>query len=126
MSAGLYNFEIEQGATFSRTFEVFDTFIADGDVGNVESNLTGWSARLQVRKKPQSSTTLLSLTMGSGLSIPTPANGTILMELTSVQTAALDFNCASYDLELFVTGSSPAVVDKLIRGEVTLIRESTR
>jgi len=126
MSAGTYDFKIEQGATFSRLFQFFDVYISEDDPDNEPSNLIGWSARMQVRTKAQSTTPLLSLTVGNGLTITDAINGKIVLDLTSEQTAALNFSCAYYDLELFVDDSDPEIVRRELEGQITLSREVTR
>lgn len=115
MSAGTYNITIEQGATYTQTILVQDE--------GVTRNLTGYTARMQVRPGKDSDTILLNLTMGSGLSIPTPTNGEIIISLTAAQTAAYTTVDAVYDLEL-VDGSSN--VERLLQGSVTLSKEVTK
>ena len=44
------NLRIEQGATYDVTLTLYDTYIAAGDAGNVLRNLTGHTARLQIRR----------------------------------------------------------------------------
>ena len=115
MSAGTYNITLEQGATLTLTVLVEDD--------SVIRNLTGYTARMKIRATKDSDTVLLDLTMGSGLTIPTPANGEILISLTAAQTAAYTTVNAVYDLEL-VDGSGD--VERLLQGTVTLSKEVTR
>lgn len=126
MAAGLYNFIIEQGATFEREFRFFDVFIDLDDPGNVPRSLTGIGARMQARKKYQSEDVIFSLTLGEGLTITDPDSGVIHMELTSDQTEDFNFSCAVYDLETYVLDSEPEIVDRAFQGEITLSREATR
>ena len=126
MSAGTYDFKIEQGTTFSRLIQIFDVYIAEDDPDNEPANLTSWSARMQIRTKPQAVTPILSLSIGNGLTITDAINGKIVIDLTSVQTAALDFSCAYYDLELFINDSDPEIVRRELEGKISLSREVTR
>jgi hypothetical protein len=116
MAAGIYNMIIEQGATHTRSFTYTD------DAGTAV-NLSGYSARMMARAAYQSSATLFSVsTATSGLTIPTPANGTIVLTLTDAQTAALPCD-GVYDLEIV---SPSGVVTRLLQGLVTLSGEVTR
>lgn len=116
MAAGIYNMIIEQGATFTRSFTYTD------DAGTAV-NLSSYSARMMARASYQSSAPLFNVsTATSGLAIPTPANGTIVLTLTDAQTSALPCD-GVYDLEIV----SPAgVVTRLLQGTVTLSGEVTR
>ena len=55
MAAGIYNFTIEQGATFTKNFTWLDS-------NNAAVNLTGWSARIQCRASIGSTATIFSYT----------------------------------------------------------------
>lgn len=114
MAAGLYNFTIEQGATFRRTITWHDV------------DLTGFTARLHARRQIPDTDTVLDLASGNELTI-TPDNpdpdSTIEIELTDEETAALDFDTAHYDLELESAGGE---VTRLLYGVITLSREVTR
>lgn len=112
------DFIIEQGATFTRTL-TYKT-----KATNLPIDLTGWNARMKIKVKSVDVAVILSLTMGSGLTIPNPTDGKIYITITSVQTAAFDFNKAVYDLEIYDT-SSPVVVKRLLKGKFTLDREVT-
>jgi hypothetical protein len=114
MSAGTYNFTIEQGTTFTRTLTLTS--------GGVAMNLTGYVARLQARKSVADSTKVIDLAVGSGITI-TPATGVIVWTLTAAQTAALDFGVIVYDFEI---ESAAGVVTRVLEGTVTLTKEATR
>ena len=116
------DFIIEQGATFTRTL-TYKTK-ATSSTPSVAIDLTGWSARMKIKVKSVDTAVILSLTMGSGLTIPNPSDGKIYITISSVQTAAFDFNKAVYDLEIYDT-SSPVVVKRLLKGKFTLDREVT-
>jgi hypothetical protein len=114
-SPGEYDFIIYQGQDFSRTFTIKDS---NGDA----IDISGYDARLQVRENKSSSSSVLSLTVGDGLSI-TGASGQVTVSLTATETAALDYNGGVYDLEL-VDGSD--VVTRILEGSATLDKEVTR
>lgn len=114
MAAGTWDIEIEQGATFARTLDV--------KKNSVLLDLSGWDARMQVRPDAASSTVLLSLVVGSGLTLNGGA-GQIVIEISAAQTAALAFELAHHDLEI-VDGGGQVV--RLLQGKVTLSKEITR
>jgi len=115
MSAGIYNFEIEQGATFTRTIVYQDS------AGN-PVNLTGYTARTQGRATYQSNAYLFSLTSSpaAGITI-TPLVGQIDITISATDTGNLPVG-GVYDLEI-VNGS---VVTRLLQGSFTLSSEATR
>lgn len=115
MAAGEYDITCEQGATLSLTFTWKDS--SDAAV-----NLTGYSARMQVREKATSPGTLLSLTNGSGLTLGGSA-GTIALSVSATATAALEAGQYVYDLEL---QSGGGVVTRLLEGRFTVKAEVTR
>lgn len=115
MIPGRLDLTISQGATFD------DQFIWESGDG-VAYNLTGFTARLQIRATKDDSTTLVSLTNGAGLTLGGIA-GTIDVLLSATTTAALSFTTAFWDLELVSGGG---VVYRLLEGYVTLSKEVTR
>lgn len=83
-----------QGSAFARTITVpFPT-------------LAGWGARMQIRKTPLDETALLSLAIGTGLTIISPATpASLRLAITAPQMAGLpatwnDNDGLAYDLEL--------------------------
>lgn len=85
-------------------------------------DLTGYSARLQVRKARFSDSTLLALSSDDG-DITLDDEGNIQVTATAAVTALLDFSTARYDLELTSAGG---IVTTLLEGEVRLIKDVTR
>ncbi|UCP00107.1 hypothetical protein LF844_09925 [Metapseudomonas lalkuanensis] len=82
-------------------------------------DLTGCSARMQIRDKPGGAL-LLELSTGAGLTLE-PA-GTLRREISAAQTGALSFTAAVYDLELtFADGT----VQRWAEGPVTLSPQVT-
>lgn len=108
-----YDFTIFQGATFDRT-------ITWRDGNGQEVNLTGYTARLQVRDRVGGEV-LLDLSTGDGITLGGPA-GTIALAISAVDTAALRFSQAVYDLELTSAGDE---VTRLMQGKVLLSPEVT-
>ena len=111
--AGTYNIICDQGATFQRQITWNDT---NGD----PVDLTGYTARMQVRPTTDSTTLTLELTTGNNRITLGGAAGTIeLLVAASVMTMAGDF---VYDLEL-VSGT---IVTRLVEGFFTVRAEVTR
>ena len=113
----------DKGATFRRV-------ITWSDSTETAINLSGYSARMQVRESFGASTTVASLTTGSGEIALGPTNGQITIELSPAETAALpvtaDFGDAwagVYDLELVSAGGE---VTRLLEGAFYVTPEVTR
>ncbi|TXH14228.1 MAG: hypothetical protein E6R03_09740 [Hyphomicrobiaceae bacterium] len=115
MPAGTYNFTIEQGETFSRV-------ITWNDSSNSPINLTGYTARMQIRKGGGAPELQISLTTGGGGIVLGGVAGTITITIPASDTATMDAKSYVYDLEL-VSGSG--VVTKLLKGIVSVAREVT-
>lgn len=116
MPAGALNLEIEQGTTWST--------VLTWKIGGVAVNLTGYTARLQARRRPDSATQLLSLTSSpaAGITLGGVA-GTITLTLSATATAALHPGCYVYDLELVSAGGE---VTRLVEGQWIVKAEVTR
>jgi hypothetical protein len=115
MAAGVWNIVIEQGGTFSNT-------VTWKDGSGVAVNLTGYTARMQIRKNPDSFVTLVEITTENGGITLGGAAGTIALLITAAVTATLPAGPAKYDLEL-ISGST---VTKLLKGDVSILPEVTR
>lgn len=116
MSAGTYNFTIEQGATLIREF------VYKGSNG-AAIDLTGYSARMQIRQYKESSTVLVEATTTNGKMTVTPLLGKITLTLSASDTDSLAFDLAVYDLEV---ESGGGVVTRLIEGTVSVSKQVTR
>lgn len=112
MAAANYDLTIDQGSTF-----VIDITINES--GSAK-DLTGYSARAQMRSTKTATTVAASFTC----SIPVPSNGVVKMELPAATSSAMTAGLFFYDLEIH-TGSD-AIVKRLIEGKVTLNQEVTR
>lgn len=119
MAAGKLDLIIEQGATFKHRLVVKQ--------GTGQSappaNLTGYTARMQVRLDYDATQVVIALTTENGRLLITALDGIIDMEISATDTAALCFSGAVYDLEI---QSSSGEVTRLVEGKVTLSREVTR
>lgn len=114
MAAGRYAFVIEQGATWDQTL----TWTIDDE----PVDLTGYSARMQVRQQVASPTPVLSLTDEDGIELG-GEDGTIRLSRSAAQTAALPAGSFVYDLEVVSGGG---VVTRLIEGGFRVKPEVTR
>ena len=110
MSAGKFNVTIDQGSDFSLKLTVKEA--------GVVKNLTGYSARAQLRPTITSSTLTATFTC----SITSASAGTLKMELGNTATPALQPGQYYYDLEIY-TGS---LVQRLVQGGATIRAEVTR
>lgn len=116
MPAANYEIMIECGATFRLAL----TWHApDG----TPINLTGWSARMQIRHRRTDAIPLVSLMSPSGGIVLGGTAGTINITITADDTADLTAKSGVYDLELV----SPAgEVTRLVQGPVAISPEVTR
>lgn len=106
---------ILQGATFLQSF-VWKS------AGN-PLDLTGFKARMQVRRNPRADSAYLTLTTENGGITLGGEAGSIQLYISDEDTAALSFGSAVYDLELETPHGN---VMRLLEGTVTLSREVTR
>lgn len=95
-------------------------------------DLTGYTARMQVRRLRNSDEILLELTTADGritLGDPTPTDGVIILEIDATDTAALPATPSDrkwrYDLEL-IPGGDPEAVRRLLMGKFIVDLEVTR
>lgn len=116
MAAATYNILIEQGATFQ-------LHIVYKDSNDAPVNLTGYTARMQVRQKYSDATALLTLTTANGAITLGGALGTIDVVAAADLTDEITARCGVYDLEL---QSPSGVVTRLIEGAVTISPEVTK
>lgn len=116
MSAGSYDLYIEQGATLSLPIVWKDS---DGNV----VDLTGYTARMQVRQTVPATTILLSATTENGKLVIEGVDGKVTILLSAEDTTAITWLTGVYDLELI---SGDGVVTRLLEGSVSVSREVTR
>lgn len=108
-----YEITLDQGATFAATIELKDYFT------NESINLVGYTARSQLRKN-YDSTTSNNFTV----SIQDAANGNISMSMTASNTANLKPGRYVYDLEIEETSSSE--VTRVLQGVAIVTPQVTR
>ena len=111
MSAGTYNFTIEQGTTFSRVLTLQENSSA--------MNLTGYSVASQMRSTHDSSSIVATF---SG-SVTNASSGQITLSLTNSQTSAIEEAIYVYDVEIT---SGAGAVTRILQGNVTVSPEVTR
>jgi len=111
MSAGTYNFTIEQGTTFSRVLTLQENGSA--------MNLTGYSVASQMRSTHNSSTVVATF---SG-SVTNASSGQITLSLTNSQTSAIEEAIYVYDVEIT---SGAGAVTRILEGTITVTPEVTR
>ena len=85
-------------------------------------NVTGYSARMQVRQYAESTATVLSLVNGTGITIGGTA-GTIALSAVATATSAIEAGQYVYDLELV---SGAGYVTRLVEGSFVVYAEVTR
>ena len=114
-----------QGATFGMTITI-------KHANNAVQNLTGYTARMQIRTGYDAASATESLTSSNGEITIVPAEGNLIFELASTRTANIPVNLANgyppkssyvYDLELVDSASK---VSKLLYGIVDVYGEVTR
>jgi len=130
MAAGRYSFIIEQGTTV-------DFEIQYKDSNNTPVNLTGYSARMQLRPSVGSDIVYLTLSSslnndGTGLNMSgsngttPPTSGSIGIYIASCTSSLLSFDTAVYDLEIYSGGGNCPVTTRLLEGQIKLSKEVTR
>lgn len=115
MSAYL-DIPIEQGATWTLDISVSDE---NGDA----IDLTGYTARMSIKRDSRETAALLELTTANGRIIITADSGLVTLALTAAETAAITtWTRGVYDLELI----SPAGwVTRLCEGAVLVTANVT-
>lgn len=113
MTAGIYNFTIDQGSVFTLNLKYEDP---DGN----PINLSGQTARMQLRRRYDSAA-VLTLTTGGGGIVITGPTGNILITITDEQTGTLESGFYQYDLELDNAGT----IERLIQGQTTVSPQVT-
>ena len=112
MTAANHNLTIDQGSDF-----VIDLVISDE---GVVKNLTGYSARAQMRTTKSASTIAATFTC----TVTDATGGTVKMELPNATSSAISPGKYYYDLELYTANN--VIVARLMQGTVILTPEVTR
>ena len=132
MAAGKYNFTIEQGTTV-----IFEVQYKDSLGAPI--NLTGYSAKMQIKSNyaDKNPTTYLTLSSsinpdGTGLNLSgssgtTPlSSGSLGVYIAACSSSNLTFDTAYYDLELYSGSMSCPYTIRLLEGQVKISKEVTR
>lgn len=119
MSAGKYDFSIEQGTSFTLSFVYKDSS------GN-PVNLTGWCARLVWKTSSGTETFSTETTNNNYRFEMDEINGKLILQFPASTTNSFSFNSAKYDLELqapddFYIGGGKYTT-RLLSGTVTMIK----
>lgn len=124
MLAGIYNITCQAGSTFGRTltFKYPDPTSSPLDPTYLPWNLTGYTARMQVRRTIDSSTVLISLTTENGRITLSGASGIIELDISATDTSTIT-SSGVYDLEII---GSNGIVSRILQGDFTLSPEVTR
>jgi len=116
MAAGQYDILCEQGATFRRE-------LVWQDENESPIDLTGYSARMQVRPSVKSTDVIVELTTANNRITLYPAEGKIELNLLASTTAGLVAKQCVYDLEMVAPSGE---VTRLLQGSFTISPEVTR
>lgn len=112
-------FTIYQGATFRKRL----TWTAPG---GTPIDLTGCTARMQVRSEVESLDVLLELTTENGGITLGGAAGTVELYAGATATSAITWQSGVFDLEIVFPGASPDDVDRIAQGSISVSPEVTR
>jgi hypothetical protein len=111
-----YNFDVSQNETVTRVF-TWQTGTPASPV-----NLTGYTAKMQVKWAATDSTALITLTDGSGITLGGSA-GTISVNIPYATMQTIPAGIAVYDLELL--SGAGGTMTPLIAGNFTIRQEVT-
>lgn len=127
MIAGIYNITCQQGSTFSRLLEIEQPDLEADPTGQTYEpfDLSGFTARMQVRRTIESSTKLVELTTeNNGLEInPTGETTNHIKIYMSDEVTASITSSGVYDLEII---NGDGEVSRIMQGAFTLSPEVTR
>lgn len=115
MSAGHYDFAIEQGATLSKSIQVLN---ADDQ----PIDLTQAQPRLQARADYGTDLLLDCNPTNGKLTVANAAQGLLLLTVSAAETALMVWSSAVYDLEIEYQGGA---VQRLLQGRISISREVT-
>lgn len=116
MAAHKTKLAIDQGATFIKEYVCRD------DTGAL-IDLTGCTARAQVRAEVASPSVLLEMTTENGKIALGGTAGTITITLSDTETSALSWSAGEFDMEVVFPGGR---VTRFMRGTVSVSPEITR
>lgn len=120
MVAAVHNIYVEQGATFRMQLiygHKDGTVDVNGDPTVIPEDLTGCSARLQVRERRQGQVLISATTANGGIYFTDAAAGKFTVEFSDEATDLLTMRRAKYDLEVEYPSGD---VVRIIQGAVTI------
>lgn len=115
MAAGVYNFTVEQGVQFERTFQW-------KDAKHVPIPMTGYAAQMQLRE--QSNSALIVADWSKYLVI-NELEGILTLVVPSQQTEIIHARVGVYDIELIPPAGAAAKI-RFLKGTWQLTREVTK
>jgi len=118
MSAATYNIKIEQGATF----KLYILWKAKEPQTPID--LTGFKARMQVRRNYASTEPWMTLTSDDGEILLGGVEGTVEVTGSAAKTSLVPNRDGVYDIELY--RPLDGFVRRLLQGEVVVSPEVTR
>lgn len=116
--AGIWNFTIEQGATFEQT-------LLWKDEDGVLMPLLGRTGRMQIRSTVTDPEVAIELTTENGRMMFSDP-GQIDLTIAAIDTAGLKLSSGVHDLEIVNPAVSPVEVTRLVQGTVEISPEVTR
>lgn len=110
MPAEKFDLKIEQGATFSFS-------VTRKDKVGTPIDLSGYTARMQIRQAQGAEIIIEASTANGKLNIPIGADGTVFVKLSATDTAKLRYTRCVYDLKAF-KGSDGLNDLRILQGNV--------
>jgi hypothetical protein len=125
--AGNYNMTCQQGSTFRRSIEIEQPDLAADPTGNtfIPFDLSGYSARMQVRRTIDSANFLLELSTQNGALTINPsgtAPNQIYIDVSASVTASVNTS-GVYDIEIV---NPDGTITRVLQGVFNLSPEVTR
>lgn len=94
-----------------------------GGIATSPVNVTGYTAKMQMRSLPQDATAVLTLTSAAGQITVSGTQGQFDVHATALQTGAIDEGTYYYDIEIT---SQAGIVTRLAQGQIVVTPEVTR
>ncbi len=117
MIAAEYDFEMQEGS-------VFDEYFIWKDSDGSPYDITSYTAKMEIRKNKADAAIIDEVTVSVGTT-----DGRFDLDMTSVETRALAFDKAYYDLEVSPGGgdlNTAADVIRILEGRIIFSKEVTR
>lgn len=115
MAAAEYNLVVEQGATFNKV-------ITYKDSNGTPINLTGYTAKMDIREGYNTSTSIISLNTTNSMITLGGDLGTISLLITAANTTLLKEGMYVYDL-FIINGTT---ITKLLKGQCVVDPRATK